>query len=154
MHILNDTILCQIPTDTWLALSMCCFVFVISKTFSWAMLLLVFHCLGFLVQRFLVIYMLDLFVYLHLSLFLKLFPLPEFFFFLLTIYLQVLLVLLLSLFSCMFKFNLQLWNFSVSLIILSWLLLFLSSNLFWNVRLSGYIFNFLCRHVFLALDFL
>ena len=38
--------------------------------------------------------MLDLFVYLHLSLFLKLVSLHEFFFFLLTIYLQVLLVLL------------------------------------------------------------
>lgn len=40
---------------------------------------LVFHCFGFLVQRFLIIYMLDLSVYLHLSLFLKLFSLPEFF---------------------------------------------------------------------------
>ena len=97
--------------------------------------------------------MLDLFVYLHLSLFLKLFSLHEFFFFLLTIYLQVLLVLLTYSHVCSsLVFDSQIFLF-LWLLILSWLLLFLSSNLFWNVRLWGYIFNLLCRHVFLALDF-
>ena len=97
--------------------------------------------------------MLDLFVYLHLSLFLKLFSLHEFFFFLLTIYLQVLLVLLTYSHVCSsLVFDSEIFLF-LWLLILSWPLLFLSSNLFWNVRLWGYIFYLLCRHVFLALDF-